>query len=80
MHVSIRGERFDLKFEDDTVIVSHPHWSLVGVGRDLGEATRDLMVEASDVLAIFADRPLSQLSEATQRMVRFANSLLTLGA
>lgn len=68
------GEIFNLSIEDDRVVLTHPRWSLVGIGRSLAEAEADLVNEARDA---FEGLSLFSLSEFSSEELDFRDFLLT---
>lgn len=78
--VPILGERFFLEREDGYFFLVHPTWSLVGSGMDIQGVLEDLRSEAEEMLEIFADDSLEDLSDQSRAMLRFAAELAALGA
>lgn len=74
--VRIAGEPFFVEREDDSVIIRHAAWSLMGVGGTLVEAEHDLRAEARDVReALLKLRP----SELSSEALRLRDFVLRLG-
>lgn len=51
----IRGETFYIELEGEAVHLTHPKWSLAGVGATLADAQFDLMEEAAVLASVLAD-------------------------
>ena len=56
------GQLFNLEIEGGSVILTHPRWSLVGLGSTLGDAERDLVEQARDALEALSFFQISEFS------------------
>ena len=60
----IGDETFEVKVTPRYARITHPRWSTLGVGKDLGEAEMYLRLEAMEVAKIYAkDSPASHDEE-----------------
>ena len=66
----VGGEPVTISMDADTglVIIRHPKWSLVGVGKDLAEAVADLRQECLDLWAVMHDDDPAELSAEAKRL------------
>ena len=55
--IAVEGEKFIVEAEDGAIYLSHPRWSLVGMGATIQEAKRDLRAEAQDVVQLLDGNP-----------------------
>jgi hypothetical protein len=69
--IDLFGERFNVEHDGKTVIVKHPQWSLVGIGRNQGEATAALLTEAQEVAPFYVLEPDKSLSPDGIELKRF---------
>ena len=73
--VRVKGEHFRIKVEPgeegDTVYLVHPRWSVLGSGRTLEEAERDLREEAREVGELLADEDPAGFSRGGRQMREF---------
>jgi hypothetical protein len=60
--IEIYGELFNVETEDGHVYVTHPRWSLVGMGKTLFGAEMSLIAEAKIIYHSFCDAPPKQVS------------------
>lgn len=65
------GEEFEIYLEDDNIILSHPTWSLSGMGKSLIDAEKNLLQESKIVLEHYIDVPESKLSEDAIELKNF---------
>ena len=65
------GEEFEIYLEDDNIILSHPTWSLSGMGKSLIDAEKNLLQESKVVLEHYIDVPESKLSEDAIELKNF---------
>lgn len=52
LEYEILGEPFRLDFEQGSIIIHHPIWSLVGMGATLLDAEKDLLAEARELAEV----------------------------
>jgi hypothetical protein len=71
----VAGEPFYVEMEDGFYYIRHERWSLVGMGKTLPEAERDLLSEASDLRDALAvpssvpmDAELSRIAAFVRRL------------
>lgn len=76
--VRVRGETFFVEIDEEAVYLTHPRWSLSGVGATLGEAQLDLLQEAQAVAESLVDFDDGRLDGEAQKMRRFVLEFLTL--
>ncbi len=63
--ITIEGEVFNCLQEDGWVMITHPKWSIMGVGEDVEAARKDLRDTASIVVSDYVDEEdLNLTSEA----------------
>lgn len=74
--VVVRRETFFLEVEDDEIRLTHPRWSLMGSGASFLEAEKDLMREAAELAALWADKPASEMSREALRLRDYAMQFL----
>lgn len=67
----VAGETFYIERQEARIFLRHDQWSLVGEGRTLLEAERDLIAEAKDVAAILLDKPPASLSPEAVELQKF---------
>ena len=79
LEIEIQGEAFLLDEEGGHVYLSHPRWSLVGEGRNLPEATTDLLREAQAILDVLVRQPAASLGEEARRLLTFIEILFARG-
>lgn len=60
--VEVAGEEFDVEKEGDEYVLTHPRWSLLGMGRTLVEAEIDLIKGAREISPHYVGKSLSSLS------------------
>jgi hypothetical protein len=65
------GEEFEISIEEDNIILSHPIWSLSGMGKTLVDAEKNLLQESKIVLEHYIDVPESKLSEDALELKKF---------
>jgi hypothetical protein len=65
------GQEFEVHVEDDEIILTHPTWSLSGMGKSFLEAERNLIQESKIALEHYINIPDSQLSEEAIKMKDF---------
>jgi hypothetical protein len=65
------GEEFEIYLEDNNIILSHPTWSLSGMGKSLIDAEKNLLQESKIVLEHYIDVPESKLSEDAIELKNF---------
>ena len=64
-------EEFDIVFEDEYIYLSHPKWSLTGMGKTLIDAERDLLKEAKESLIHYQKYAGSELTEDALEMKEY---------
>ena len=69
------GERFSVSVCEGYVLLTHPRWSLVGVGLDLFSAELDLRSEAWDLYLVMVDDDPMELSQEAEKFRQFLISL-----
>lgn len=67
----IFGEKFHVKIEGGNVVISHPEWSLVGVGRNKIEAKEDLYREIGELSEIYLEESPLEMSRGALDMRGF---------
>lgn len=60
--ISMFGEMFEVVADEGYVILSHPAWSLTGLGKDFVEAEKDLVENARILANVYLNRPVSQMT------------------
>ena len=74
-HVTVKGERFTVEVEvgeeGNTVYLVHPRWSVLGSGRTIEEAERDLRTEAREVGELLADDDPARFTRGGREMREF---------
>ena len=66
---------FDVSDAGSSVIVTHPHWSINGIGKNISEAVMDLFNEAEIISEMFIDEPDEKLSPGAQEFKQFLLNL-----
>lgn len=69
--LNVFGERFTVEFEEGSVFLVHPQWSLVGVGPNRSSALANLIEEALELAECMRDDSLEQLSDSAIEMRDF---------
>lgn len=69
--IRIAGEGFFVETDGPTVYLRHPRWSLLGAGRSLFEAERDLRSEAAELAQVMSDMPLRELDYDALQLFHF---------
>lgn len=73
--IKILDEEFDIYSDGENIILTHPQWSLSGIGISLLEAERNLYEEAKSILPHYS-KPNSQLTEDAINLKEFLNRLV----
>ena len=68
----LAGERFLATMGKRGVIIQHPRWSLIGSGKTLAAAERDLVANAGIVMRVYGRKPASSLDYEARKMYHFA--------
>jgi hypothetical protein len=71
----VAGEPFYVEMEDGFFYIRHERWSLVGMGKTLSEAERDLLSEASDLRDALAVPSTVPLDAELSRLAAFVHRL-----
>lgn len=71
----ISGEPFYVEEEDGFFYIRHDRWSLVGMGRTLAEAERDLLAEAADLREVLASPSSVPMDDELGRLAAFLQRL-----
>lgn len=66
-----KGERFDIKKENGLLYISHPKWSLVGMGDTLLDAEIDMINGAKIIADDYINVPESTLSQEAVNLKRY---------
>ena len=69
--IRIRGERFFFERDKGAYYISHPHWSLMGVGDSLQAAVRNLLREASELAVVMRQMSLANMDQEALRLFRY---------
>ena len=69
--VFIKDEEFYIEFKKDLIIISHPVWSLIGHGKTLYDALKDLTKLSYEVFKSLADDKPSELTEEANNLRNF---------
>lgn len=69
--ITIEGEVFNCLQEDGWVMITHPKWSIMGVGEDVESARKDLKDTASIVASDYIDEKDSNLTPEAIRLKAF---------
>lgn len=72
----IKEEKFIIEFENELCYLSHPKWSLVGMGNNLCEAEIDLIKEAKIIAPNFINVPINSLNNEALRLRDFLFKLI----
>jgi hypothetical protein len=70
--VTVFGERFSVELVGNDVFLTHPQWSLLGVGPSIGAAKMNLLDEARDVAEAMDDDDDNTLSPEARKLKLFA--------
>lgn len=73
--IKLFNQVFDFLNEDGVITLTHPKWSLVGIGDDLLSAERNLVENAKILADGYFQLPINEL---TLEAIEFRNYLLTL--
>ncbi|MHB8581049.1 MAG: hypothetical protein ACYDA4_14500 [Ignavibacteriaceae bacterium] len=65
------GEEFDIYSDGENIIISHPLWSLSGMGESFLEAERNLIEESKEILEHYSKYSLSELTKDAVDMINF---------
>jgi len=71
----VAGEPFYVEVEAGFHYVRHDRWSLVGMGKTLAEAERDLLSEAADLREVLAAPPPVPMDAELERLAAFLQRL-----
>ena len=72
---TIASVEFLIEKEDGYIYITHPRWSLTGMGRTFLEAEADLLTDAEDVADVYFDFDESELDKEALDMVAFLYSI-----
>jgi hypothetical protein len=67
----IANEEFRMIEDGTFVTLTHPHWSLNGIGKNISEAVMDLYKEAEIISEMYLDEPTEKLSQHSQKLKEF---------
>ena len=73
--VVLNGEQFHIENDHGLVVLTHPQWSLVGIGSSLEAASAHLLSEARELAELMARDDIEMLSESAVAMREFAISV-----
>ncbi|HEV7588853.1 MAG TPA: hypothetical protein VGO40_12125 [Longimicrobium sp.] len=71
----VAGEPFYVEIEDGFYFIRHAQWSLVGMGKTLPEAERDLLSEASELREVLASPSPVPMDPELSRLAAFLHRL-----
>lgn len=71
----VAGEPFYVEIEDGFYYIRHERWSLMGMGKTLPEAERDLLSEASDLREVLASPSPTPMDAELSRLAAFLHRL-----
>ena len=71
----VAGEPFYVEVEDGFYYIRHDRWSLVGMGKTLAEAERDLLSEAADLREVLASPSPVPMDAELERLTTFLQRL-----
>ena len=71
----VAGEPFYVEVEDGFYYIRHDRWSLVGMGKTLAEAERDLLSEAADLREVLASPSPVPMDAELERLTTFVQRL-----
>ncbi|MDP3149775.1 MAG: hypothetical protein Q8N83_11665 [Ignavibacteria bacterium] len=74
--INIGNESFLFEKEDNYYYLSHPKWSLVGMGKNLYEAEVDLLNEAKELLTDMRELPTESLSQEALNLLDYLYSIV----
>ena len=69
--IRIHDEYFDCAQEDHEVIITHPKWSIMGIGKDLQEAKIDLKTNAELIASDYINEKDSDLTNEAIKLKAF---------
>ena len=69
--ISLFEEDFEMKKREDYYIITHPKWSLTGLGDSIDDAIRDLIDEARGIYELIVESPEDELSEQSAKLKEF---------
>lgn len=69
--IHIDGEMFNVSVEDGLTMITHPKWSIMGVGSNLSEAKEDLRLNAELVSSEYLYEDDSALTDQAVNFKRF---------
>ncbi|MFL5541386.1 MAG: hypothetical protein ACJ8J0_20530 [Longimicrobiaceae bacterium] len=67
----VADEAFYVEVEDSFYYIRHNRWSLVGMGKTLTEAKRDLLAEAADLRKVLASTSSLPMDAELERLAAF---------
>lgn len=73
----LHGESFNVSVEEGLVTLSHPEWSLMGMGASVAEAEAALIVEALELREVMRAIPAESLNDAARAMKDFLGRIST---
>lgn len=73
--VNVHGELFTVEHENGTVYLTHPQWSLVGMGPSVDAAQQDLVSEARELAQSMRRHPRRPLSAQARRMFQYVSGI-----
>lgn len=75
--ITIKGENFELEREDGMFYISHPLWSLVGMGKDVTKAVSSLFENAKIKADYYCNTEDSSLSEEAIKFKTYLSIMLS---
>lgn len=76
-NITIHGETFELEREDGMFYISHPIWSLVGMGEDVIQAVASLFENAKLKAEYYLYEDDSNLSEEAIKFKAYLTNMLS---
>jgi hypothetical protein len=69
--LQVKGETFYIERDRGTYYIRHPRWSLLGKGKTVALAYKDLLAEAVEVRGVYRKIGLANLDQDAHEMYRF---------
>lgn len=70
-HEYVLGERFNIHLDDGKVVLQHPNWSLVGIGKNKFEAKEDLYLLVKKIGRVYLEKSPSNMTREGLKMRSF---------
>ncbi|MDR8390639.1 hypothetical protein NC796_05790 [Aliifodinibius sp. S!AR15-10] len=71
LEYTYKGERFNLDRKNGLIYISHPKWSLVGMGETLLKAEIDMLKDARLIADEYISQSDSELSKEAQKLKQY---------